>query len=53
MFYALAEAWRPEMWGGRSPSENEAAQLAQCFEYEWTQAIDHMLRHWATPPTWY
>ena len=52
-FYASSEAWRKEMWQDRSPSEEEADQLAQCFEYEWTQAVDTMLRHWPNTPTWY
>ncbi|KAK8061929.1 hypothetical protein PG994_008295 [Apiospora phragmitis] len=52
-FYASSESWRKEMWQDRSPTEEEADQLAQCFEYEWTQAVDTMLRHWPNPPTWY
>lgn len=52
-YYSNIESWRPEMWGGRDPSQEEADQLSQCFEYEWTQAVESMLRHWATPPTWY
>lgn len=51
--YAAAESWKPEMWGGRDPSQEEAEQLAQCFEHEWTQAVDNMLRHWSVAPTWY
>ncbi|KAF9875187.1 hypothetical protein CkaCkLH20_07453 [Colletotrichum karsti] len=51
--YAALEAAKPEMWGGRDPSEEEAAQLAACFEYEWNKAVDNMLRHWSIPPTWY
>ncbi|KAK8075333.1 hypothetical protein PG997_009996 [Apiospora hydei] len=46
-------SWRKEMWQDRSPTEEEAEQLAQCFEYEWTQAVDTMLRHWPNSPTWY
>ncbi|KAK8043473.1 hypothetical protein PG993_005903 [Apiospora rasikravindrae] len=52
-FYASSESWRKEMWQDRSPTEEEADQLAQCFEYEWTQAVDTMLRHWPNSPTWY
>ncbi|KJR86093.1 uncharacterized protein SPSK_02761 [Sporothrix schenckii 1099-18] len=65
--YAVAEANKPEMWGsydacGESgdgscevyqPQPEELAQLAQCFEYEWTKAVTTLLRHWSTPPTWY
>ncbi|KAI1334675.1 hypothetical protein F5Y15DRAFT_420606 [Xylariaceae sp. FL0016] len=51
--YAQSESWRKEMWGGRDPSREEADQLARCFEYEWTRAVDKMLRHWPQAPTWY
>ncbi|GKT42815.1 uncharacterized protein ColSpa_02996 [Colletotrichum spaethianum] len=51
--YAALEATKPEMWGGREPSAEEAAQLTACFEYEWNKAVDTMLRHWSIPPTWY
>ncbi|TDZ20187.1 hypothetical protein Cob_v006989 [Colletotrichum orbiculare MAFF 240422] len=51
--YAAAEAAKLEMWGGREPTAQEAGQLAQCFEYEWNQAMNKMLRHWAVPPCWY
>ncbi|GAW26670.1 hypothetical protein SAMD00023353_4200850 [Rosellinia necatrix] len=50
---AQAESEKPEMWGGREPSAEEAEQLARCFVYEWSQAIDVMLRHWHATPTWY
>ncbi|KAI0393069.1 hypothetical protein F5Y17DRAFT_459293 [Xylariaceae sp. FL0594] len=50
---AHAESLKPEMWGGRHPTPEEAEQLAQCFVYEWTQAVDKMLRHWPNSPTWY
>ncbi|KAI0913129.1 hypothetical protein F4823DRAFT_559394 [Ustulina deusta] len=50
---AQSEALKPEMWGGRYPSPEEAEQLSRCFVYEWTQAIDTMLRHWRTAPVWY
>ncbi|KAH9884015.1 hypothetical protein F4778DRAFT_579052 [Xylariomycetidae sp. FL2044] len=50
--YAEADSWRPEMWGGRNPSQSEADQLYQCFAYEWTQAVENMLRHWSTDPVW-
>jgi len=49
--YAVSEAQKPEMWGGRDPSAEEAQQLADCFAYEWNEALRQMLRHWATPPT--
>jgi hypothetical protein len=39
------------MWGGRIPDALEAQQLADCFAYEWTEALEQMLRHWETPPT--
>ncbi|KAL1894841.1 hypothetical protein Sste5346_005528 [Sporothrix stenoceras] len=60
--YAVAEANKPEMWGGAydqetgqayQPQPEECAQLASYFEYEWTQAVTTLLRHWPTPPTWY
>lgn len=51
--YAAIEAMRPEMWGGREPSPEEADQLAQCFEFEWNNAVNTMLRHWSVTPTWY
>ncbi|WQF82650.1 hypothetical protein CDEST_07664 [Colletotrichum destructivum] len=51
--YAALESAKPEMWGGREPSADEAAQLGACFEYEWNKAVDTMLRHWSIPPTWY
>jgi hypothetical protein len=49
--YAASEAAKPEMWGGRVPDSLEARQLADCFEYEWTEALEQMLRHWQSPPT--
>ncbi|KAM3075398.1 hypothetical protein ACMFMG_007163 [Clarireedia jacksonii] len=49
--YAASEANKPEMWGGRIPEADEAAQLAACFTYEWQEALEHMLRHWQNPPT--
>ncbi|KAI0204071.1 hypothetical protein F4808DRAFT_367885 [Astrocystis sublimbata] len=49
---AQLEAERPEMWGGRYPSPEEVEQLSQCFIYEWTQAVDTMLRHWRVDPVW-
>ena len=52
-YYAASEAARPEMWGGRLPSEEEADQLAACFTYEWEMALQNMLRHWQVAPTWY
>ncbi|RYP22166.1 hypothetical protein DL765_001814 [Monosporascus sp. GIB2] len=51
--YANAQSWKREMWGGRDPSQEEAHQLAQYFEDEWTQAVDTMLRHWSVPPARY
>ncbi|CAK7228638.1 hypothetical protein SBRCBS47491_006974 [Sporothrix bragantina] len=58
--YAVAEANKQDMWGydpetGEPyiPAAEEVARLTQCFEYEWTQAVTTLLRHWATPPTWY
>ncbi|KAI1122228.1 hypothetical protein F5Y10DRAFT_78728 [Nemania abortiva] len=50
---AQAESQKPEMWGGRHPTPEEAEQLTRCFVYEWTQAIDKMLRHWRAAPIWY
>ncbi|KAL2753995.1 hypothetical protein ACRALDRAFT_1069913 [Sodiomyces alcalophilus JCM 7366] len=51
--YAVLEANKPEMWGGRIPSPEEAQQLRMLFEDHWTRAVDRMLRHWTSPPTWY
>ncbi|KAK3364611.1 hypothetical protein B0T25DRAFT_69795 [Lasiosphaeria hispida] len=50
--YAASEASRPEMWGGRQPSDEEAQELAACFQYEWDTAVQKMLRHWQATPTW-
>ena len=52
-FFAAAEAARPDMWGDNEPSASELEQLTACFEYEWNAAIDTMLRHWTSSPTWY
>ena len=41
------------MWGGTEPSEDQVEQLAACFRYEWEMAVQTMLQHWQTPPTWY
>ncbi|KAI0545890.1 hypothetical protein F4679DRAFT_559661 [Xylaria curta] len=49
---AQFEAQKPEMWGGRYPTPEEAEQLTRCFVYEWTQAVDKMLRHWRSAPVW-
>ena len=49
--YAASEAAKPEMWGGRVPEAEEARQLAECFAWEWNEALEQMLRHWDTPPT--
>lgn len=51
--FSDAEARKPEMWGGKGPSEKMVQQLATCFEDEWRTAIETMLRHWTSPPTWY
>ncbi|KAH7265815.1 hypothetical protein FSOLCH5_013244 [Fusarium solani] len=51
--YALLEAGKQEMWGETLPTQEDVEQLASCFELEWRTAVDTMLRHWATPPTWY
>ncbi|KAI1824967.1 hypothetical protein F4861DRAFT_538422 [Xylaria intraflava] len=50
---AQAEAQKPEMWGGRHPSPEEAEQLTRCFVYEWSQAVVNLLRHWRRDPVWY
>lgn len=50
---AQSESQKPEMWGGRHPSPEEAEQLTRCFVYEWSQAVDKMLRHWRAAPMWY
>jgi len=49
--YATSEAAKPEMWGGRIPDAQEAQQLADCFAYEWNEALKQLLRHWESPPT--
>lgn len=49
--YATSEAAKPEMWGGRYPEQQEADQLAACFDFEWSEALEQMLRHWESPPT--
>ena len=51
--YAALEAMKPEMWGGRDPTDEEAGMLATAFETEWTNGVDTMLRHWTISPTWY
>ncbi|KPM33893.1 hypothetical protein AK830_g12679 [Neonectria ditissima] len=51
--YAAVEASKQEMWGSVLPTQKEVEQLAACFEYEWGVAVDTMLRHWQTPPSWY
>lgn len=51
--YATADASKAEMWGSKTPTQAEVNQLAACFEYEWTTAIEIMLRHWTFSPTWY
>ncbi|KAG9245530.1 hypothetical protein BJ878DRAFT_533844 [Calycina marina] len=48
--YAVTEAKKPEMWGGRVPQPEETKQLADCFAWEWNEALEQMLRHWETPP---
>ena len=50
--YAAVEASKQEMWGTTVPTEEDVQQLAACFEYEWNLAVDQMLRHWQTPPSW-
>ncbi|KAM5349067.1 hypothetical protein ACJ41O_008890 [Fusarium nematophilum] len=51
--YAAIEAARQEMWGETTPTQDDIEKLALCFELEWRTAVDTMLRHWPTPPTWY
>ncbi|SPO00262.1 uncharacterized protein DNG_03107 [Cephalotrichum gorgonifer] len=51
--FAAVEAEKKEMWGDTEPSVDDVAKLAAYFEYEWGRAINTMLRHWRTPPTWY
>lgn len=51
--FALAEAQKQEMWGDAEPSSEDVSQLAACFEFEWTAAVDTMLRHWHVSPAWY
>lgn len=49
--YAESTAASPDMWGGRQPDADEAAQLAACFAWEWDNAVERMLGHWDEPPT--
>ncbi|KAK4183929.1 hypothetical protein QBC35DRAFT_392840 [Podospora australis] len=51
--YAESEASRPEMWAGTYPDDEQVAQLAACFEHEWSSAVGRMLSHWQGSPTWY
>lgn len=51
--HAASEAARPDMWGTMVPAAADLEKLAECFETEWTVAIDTMLRHWPMAPTWY
>ncbi|POR37648.1 Uncharacterized protein TPAR_02152 [Tolypocladium paradoxum] len=51
--YAAVEAARPEMWAAMQPSAEDVVKLTACFEHEWNEAVDTMLRHWQHPPTWY
>lgn len=51
--YAAVEAAKPEMWGTMNPTDEQITQLAACFEHEWSEAVDTMLRHWSFAPTWY
>ncbi|KAI5456454.1 hypothetical protein BGZ63DRAFT_429103 [Mariannaea sp. PMI_226] len=52
-FYAVIEASKKEMWGDVTPSEEQIQQLTGCFEREWLDAVNRMLRLWKTPPSWY
>lgn len=51
--WAAVEARKPEMWGGHAPSEDDVDRLAAYFEQSWTAAVDTLLRHWTSAPTWY
>ena len=51
--FAAVEAQKKEMWGDTAPTADAVAQLAACFEFEWSTAVDTMLRHWPVAPTWY
>lgn len=51
--FAATEAAGPGMWGDTVPTPESIAQLAGCFEFEWTAAVHRMLRHWTVAPTWY
>ncbi|KAF5007907.1 hypothetical protein FDECE_5822 [Fusarium decemcellulare] len=50
--FAAVESAKPEMWGDKTPTQEEMEQLAMCFEMEWSKAVEVMLRHWLVPPTW-
>ena len=48
--HAHTTSLKPQMWGGRAPDAQSAAQLAALLTQEWTRAVDQMLRHWSVPP---
>jgi hypothetical protein len=50
--FALSEARRPEMWAKHQPTADETQDLATCSQSEWEVAVNKLLRHWQTPPTW-
>ncbi|KAK4223797.1 hypothetical protein QBC38DRAFT_38595 [Podospora fimiseda] len=50
--YAEIEANKPEMWTGMQPTSEQIQQLANCFMYEWSNAVQRMLQHWQVPPVW-
>ncbi|KAL2042619.1 hypothetical protein N7G274_004378 [Stereocaulon virgatum] len=49
--HAQQLAVKPAMWGGRNPPPSSVEKLANACQIEWTRALDHMLRQWATPPS--
>ncbi|KAK4169622.1 hypothetical protein QBC43DRAFT_340274 [Cladorrhinum sp. PSN259] len=51
--YAEMEASQPAMWDGAQPTAEQVQQLAACFVYEWSGAVQRMLQHWQVAPTWY
>lgn len=48
--YARSQAAKPEMWGGRMPSEESVTKLAEVFIQEWQRALGELLRYWEIPP---
>lgn len=48
--HARTQAAKPEMWGGRTPSEESVTKLTEAFVQEWQRALGEVLRYWERPP---